>query len=783
MYIVDEPHLLAEWNRERNDPLGLNPCNLTHGSKKKVWWKCKAGHEWEAAICNRANGNGCPICAGKRVLIGYNDFKTTDPESAAEWHPTKNGDLRPEMVTVGSNKKVWWLCQQGHEWEALICKRRETGCPFCSGRKILPGYNDLATTHPELAKEWHLTKNGDLKPEMVVVGSEKKVWWKCRKGHEWSAAVYSRKCGTGCPMCARESRVIARQRMILKNSGSLAETNPAIAAEWHPIRNGNLTPAMVTIGSNKKVWWKCAAGHEWEAIICSRKRAGCAFCSGRQTLPGQNDLATTYPDLAAEWHFEKNGDLLPNMITAGSEKRVWWKCTKGHEWEAVVYSRKSGRECPICARESGVIERQQTLLNRSGSLSETHPELAKEWHPAKNGDLSSDMVTAGSEKRVWWQCAKGHEWEAVVYSRKSGRGCPTCEAERQTSFPEQAIFYYISKVYEAENRFTLQKKELDVYIPELKTGIEYNGRFFHRGAEERDAKKRSFFSTAGIRVITVVESNENRITGDVVAYCGKRSNYSELGWAIREIFRLLDGQKNAPDIDIVRDRMKIWNRYIASEKERSIAATHPELAREWHPTKNGVLTPDMVTSGANKKVWWQCLKGHEWEAMINSRAIGRGCPICTGRKVLAGYNDLKTTYPELAKEWHPTKNGALEPNMVTAGVSKRAWWICPKGHEWETRISHRTNMKSGCPVCAGQKVLAGYNDLKTTYPELAKEWHPTKNVDLTPEMISAGSEKKVWWKCAEGHEWEAVICNRKAGNGCPVCARNRHEMEGQIKFF
>ena len=104
---------------------------------------------------------------------------------------------------------------------------------------------------------------------------------------------------------------------------------------------------------------------------------------------------------------------------------------------------------------------------------------------------------------------------------------------------------------------------------------------------------------------------------------------------------------------------------------------------------------------------------------------------------------------------------------------RNIWWICEKGHEWETEIVNRTTAKTGCPYCLGKKVLSGFNDLLTTNPKLASEWHPTKNADLLPTMASSGSHKKVWWICKNGHEWQAEIANRNAGNGCPVCRKNR----------
>ena len=196
------------------------------------------------------------------------------------------------------------------------------------------------------------------------------------------------------------------------------------------------------------------------------------------------------------------------------------------------------------------------------------------------------------------------------------------------------------------------------------------------------------------------------------------------------------------------------------------------LAAEWHPTKNGALTPEQVTVSSSKRVYWLGKCGHEWQAAIRNRNNGAGCPVCSGRQVLWGYNDLHTTNPLLAAEWHPTKNGDITSEKVTAGSNKVVWWKCKKGHEWQAKVNDRKN-GNGCPVCANQKILAGYNDLATANPLLAAEWHLYKNEDLKPDQVATFSSKKVWWQCSQGHEWQATIASRSAGVGCPYCFKQR----------
>ena len=186
------------------------------------------------------------------------------------------------------------------------------------------------------------------------------------------------------------------------------------------------------------------------------------------------------------------------------------------------------------------------------------------------------------------------------------------------------------------------------------------------------------------------------------------------------------------------------------------------------------MTPSLVAANSSKKVWWRCHNGHEWQASIGNRNRGHGCIYCSNQKVLPGYNDLATSRPDIAKEWHPTKNYPLLPSEVTCGSEKKVWWKCDKGHEWIASVKSRSK-GTGCPYCANRKVLTGYNDLASINPRLAKEWHPTKNLPLTPQMVCANSNIKLWWLCENGHTWEAKIDNRNKGTKCPLCAKNPHK--------
>lgn len=354
---------------------------------------------------------------------------------------------------------------------------------------------------------------------------------------------------------------------------------------------------------------------------------------------------TKQNQLMEQWDVQRNLPLTPDLVTYGSKKKVWWRCEKGHTWQASICTRTgSGSGCPACAGKIPVAG--------ENDLQSQYPGLACQWHPTKNQALTPQQVLPGSHKAVWWICARGHTWKASVKSRVAGSGCPVCSNH--------------------------------VVIPE----------------------------------------------------------------------------------------------------HNDLASQYPDLAAQWHPTKNGACTPQEVSPGSRRRVWWACGKGHVWQAAIYSRALGgSGCPVCAGRKVIAGENDLASQFPEIAKQWHPEKNGALTPQQVTPYANRKVWWTCDLGHVYQAMVSARTMNGSGCPYCAGRKVLPGFNDLATLQPEIAKQWHPALNGTLTPDQVTVGSHRKVWWQCAEGHVGQAVIYARTGPrkSGCPVCA-GRVQRGKSIKY-
>lgn len=473
---------------------------------------------------------------------------------------------------------------------------------------------------------------------------------------------------------------------------------PDMLKQWDFDKN-KVDPSDVHSGSGKKYYWVCKHNHSFLDTASHRKEGrSCPVCSGRKLVKGLNDLETVHPELVKQWNNKNN--LMPSDYLPGSNVKVWWKCDNDHEWEAEIFSRtKQKSRCPYCSGRYPIVGKND--------LESQHPIISLEWHPVKNNNLNPNQVKEKSNKKVWWQCSKGHEWQAKISNRIISRtNCPICSSELRTSFPEQAIFYYLSKKIERiDSRFIIDKKntEIDIYLQQFKVGIEYNGLYYHKN-KQRDQEKLELIESSGITLIRIIEARKQTSSyrsNDI--FLKYPVTFKSLDIAISElILKLQKIIKIGNDIVIntEKDRMDIYSGYLTLEKQKSILITHPSVAKRWDYEKNYPMKPSQISSGSHRKFWWICDKEHSYEDTVAHQTDNRKCPICSGRKVLKGFNDLQTINPTLFKEWNFSRN-KLRPDQVTAGSSIKVWWICKNGHEWEAVINNRSRGR-GCPYCYRQ---------------------------------------------------------------------------------
>lgn len=418
---------------------------------------------------------------------------------------------------------------------------------------------------------------------------------------------------------------------------------------------------------------------------------------------GLSSLAVTHPEIAAEWDTERNGGLDPSMISAGSGKLVWWKCSQGHEWKTAVYHRKEGHGCLHCANSKSAVKAGKN------DLATLEPEIAKEWDDEKNKDRKPTMITKYSQMKVWWKCSKGHSYQASPAKRVFGRGCPYCSNQ---------------KVLSGYNDLATVRPDLA-----LEWDHEKNGDLHPTDVTAGADKKVWWRCRKGHSWESIIYS---RKAGTGCPYCAGN---------------------------------------ILVPRVNDLQTEYPDLTLEWDWEKNKGCLPFEVASGSSRRVWWKCTEGHSWNAVVSLRTSGKGCPYCSGRKVLSGFNDLATKNPELAIQWDYEKNEGKNPSEFTPFSSEQVWWLGRCGHSWSTQIKYRSS-GSDCPYCSGRKVLVGFNDLGTMIPELAAEWDYESNKGLTPEEVTTGSNKKIWWVCKNGHRWRTAVVTRQK-TGCPYCSNRK----------
>lgn len=205
---------------------------------------------------------------------------------------------------------------------------------------------------------------------------------------------------------------------------------------------------------------------------------------------------------------------------------------------------------------------------------------------------------------------------------------------------------------------------------------------------------------------------------------------------------------------------------------KPLGELHPDLARELHPTANGLLTPEYIGTGMRTNVWWICPNKHQYEATPANRVTGSGCRYCLGMEAYEGESDLVTLHPGLCKEL-ASKAELEKAKKLRPGSNEKLIWRCQKNnkHLYPMTPVDRINAGSGCSYCAGKRVLTGDNDFLTLFPEQAAEWDYEANFPQRPEGVHSGSNEKYSWICAfdSSHKWLATP-NSRQRSGCMKCS-------------
>ena len=537
----------------------------------------------------------------------------------------------------------------------------------------------------------------ELEPHITPNGSRQRIFiFECKCGNKFTSRLTTVKKSGKCLKCLSKDR---RIDITGQRFGKLLVTSMAddyISPSGHRLSRCNCI---------------CDCGNTTVVNMSELVTGGTLSCG---CLLNSRGMLKDCKELLEEYDYEKNNEagVDVNTLTASTSKKVWWKCKEcGRSWLATIASRNDKKKyhgCPYCSGRN-VIVGETDLLSQ-------YPDVAQEWNYEKNGELKPSDISAKSSKSVWWRCIEGHEWKASVSNRTINKsGCPRCNIENVNSFCEQAVFYYIKQAFpDAINSDYHIGTELDIYIPDIQTAIEYDGEVWHNleNRVQNDIKKNQLCVDNGITIIRIREPKTRPIDNCIIFERYDSTTNKSLDDVIIRLLQYLS--INDIVVDTTNDTGRILEQFATKKYNNSLAACYPDIAAEWHPTKNGNLTPDRVSKSAGRTVWWLGKCGHEWAMPINARTLkcrldsnghlrkGHGCPYCAGKRILVGFNDLATVRPEIADEWHPTKNCELKPTDVTIGSTKKVWWLGKCGHEWQADINHRTQGR-GCPICRKRK--------------------------------------------------------------------------------
>lgn len=396
-------------------------------------------------------------------------------------------------------------------------------------------------------------------------------------------------------------------------------------------------------------------------------------------MSGSIDLCTWCKEngkvyLLSEWDYERNGDLKPEDISRGSDKKVFWKCDNGHKWQAIVGNRTRGANCPYCTNRTQFLRGNHRLLIPGKNDLEAwcrknnREDILSEFDVRKNDGLLPNAIKYGSGQKIWWTCLDcGFSWRAPVNNRTlHNSGCPDCKKVYGTSFGEQAVYYYVKQVFpDSINGDNHLGVELDIYIPSHKIAIEYDGDIWH-GTDDKtsfDNKKSRLCIDNGILLIRIREPGLPPAENCVCFVRRDSVSDKSLTSVIVELLNYLD-PSNTINVNVSFDTSAILSQYTTRRYSNSLANCYPDIAKKWHPTKNGILTPDKVSKMSAHKVWWLDDCGHEYIMSINLKTRQDkpcGCPIC-------GQNNRKSSITRIRGK----KVCCIETEIVFDSVSAAA---------------------------------------------------------------------------------------------------------------
>ena len=670
----------------------------------------------------------------------------------------------------------------------------------------------ILITHPEIAKDWDLSKNVALRPENFSKTSKQIISWTCQNKHSYSVSIYSRIRSLGCKICNEPAKSLNIRKNKLLKGISFAESKPELLNQWDFEKN-ELKPDEVSEKSHILIWFRCNENHEWQSTPQRRTRGdGCPVCSKKEHGKRVREsklkksgitFAEKFPDLVSEWDFNKNS-LKPSELSPNSNLKVFWTCRYGHGWEATLYNRTQNKSgCPLCKSSTSKLE--VFILCEFQKLF----------------------------KNVKWR-SKINGYECDILLPDEGFGIEVDGGYWHNDKLERDKIK--TKIFK-ENGISLIRVR-DEVLPAIEGFvIPYN--------------KKSIYIQLVIEVLKIIQAinpsyNFNKYCEDGTQIGGKEyrkvlsllpspTEENSLGLVNPILSKEWDYELNnplTPEMFTPNSEKKVWwlckfghsceasikNRHIKEsgcpicyrdnmgenlrktlllKSGKTFASENPNLISEWDFSLNK-FSPYEVAPKTNLKAWWICELGHSYEQSIAGKTKGYGCPQCSSKKRSKIARDIRINktgtldeiYPLIANQWDNDKNDS-KANEFPPGSKEKVWWICQFGHSWKTGIYNRTIQKQGCPLCfndnrsslINESNLQRLGSLQDKNPNFINEWDFSKNVNISPSEVTLNSSKKIWWICEKNHSYIQSCYDRNNGHGCPICAKTKKIDSYKLKIL
>ncbi len=774
--------ILEFWDFESND---ISPDSISAQSSYEAKFKCPKGHRFTRKVCLFSADPQCKECKKLEHLRKYS-IKTSRPESYKFWDFKKN-TLDPSITSAYSKEEAFWKCSDcGYEWVQSIsdrCSSRGGKCPSHDLKRSfsqeygLQYSESFACMNPAASQYWNRELSSGLTPENTPKRSGKEIYMNCSRGKHKPYPIKVcniKKTPFGCPECQREDREESYKQNSLK-------LNVPAAVDMWDYANNKIELDDALLYMNESVNFICEEGHPFSRSIS-------AFVNNQECPVCKMDTIAKHPHMVKQWHFKKNTAFDINLTPAGAKDTVWWKCKKcGYEWQSQINTRKvSAGHCPCCEERVVVVKGITDLFTMV-------PDIKEFYDFDANIGINPNELSVTSRTKVNWKCDScGYKWitsvgARIIYDKGTYRvrNCPSCIGlVRNLSYGEEypelaekfadelnicSLFDIVESKYQDKN-----------YLWHCDICDEVFESTIYAMIRSRNTKAKGCSYCAGKKVtrensfaaLHPEVMDEFDLTNEIDPYSITERSNKSAKWICRNnpehrwVAKFSARAKGQGGCNICRG----YNYGLM------FADIYPEYEKYYDKSKNN-RPFNTLAAKSNDSVWWTCDKGHSFHRIVCHLNVAGEfrCPVCTGRIIVTGENDLLTEYPELESIWDYSKNDAA-PTTLSPKTNDKYYFKCEKGHSYATYLNTLIDHDFKCFVCDNVIVQEGVNSLLDTNPVLCKEI--SKNEPRNPTEFTQESASSILWECPDCHgEYRAVIRERSVGDdSCPFCNGRRTQL-------